>query len=210
MQKKTCCTFNVGFPAIRADGFKFMSHLSVKNAIVGFSLSLILLVYIIENLEFLYVPAFVNFIASGILAFSYRRSPFIFPVLFLYCYVVYSIFIGRYFAPEIAPRINAIIDYEYDGIGLILVSGTTAFLALLLKPPNHFYHSPLYSDNLRGERNLLLSLICLITGVLIELFFIDSDNTVFGGRASYSPIYEYGVIFYIFSLYFARGYHRIV
>lgn len=186
-----------------------MSHLPAKAALVGCSLSSMLLIYIIEDFQFLYVPAFINVVASGILAFLYRRSAFIFPVLFLYCYVVYSIFIGRYLVPEIAPRINGIIDYEYDGVGLIIVSATTAFIALLLRPPNNFYRSPLRSDNLTGERNILLSLFCLITGVLIELFFIDRQNTVFGGRASYSPIYEYGVIFYIFSFYFARGYHRI-
>lgn len=156
------------------------------------------------------LSAFLNVLSAVLLGFLYRRSPFLFPVLALYSYVLYSILIGRYLHPGLAEKINSIIDYSYDAEAIILVASTTLLLALLLKNPATFKASDKMLSGNRSRRNFILSFVCLCIGVAIQLLFIDSANTVHGGRASYSSTYEYGVIFYIFAFYFALGYPRSV
>jgi len=149
----------------------------------------------------LYIAAFINFIIAFGLAMQFKRSPFIFPILFLYAYTLYSIFIGRYYKPEIAP-INIIIDYGYDKSALLIILLVSIILVYLLKSSKNF-HLDFSQVFITKKTSKYFAFASLAAGVMMQLLYLDTS--IIGERAGYTPEYEYSIVFYIFALYYSHG-----
>ena len=85
------------------------------------------------NIEVLKILCLINLAFSLIPLFLHRRSPYLGPIFLVLSYVIYSIFIGRYFSPELAPAINAVIDYEFDFLGLFITFSFHIFFHIFFK-----------------------------------------------------------------------------
>ena len=138
-----------------------------------------------------------NLLISILSVIKFRRSPFFGPFFFILAYTVYSILIGRYLFPEIA-AINEIINYEYDFVGLILIYLFTTSISLQVK--NGVSRKYRIVPVSRSPKNLIISLVCLIVAVLSQFIF---STTVESGRAGYSAMYEYSIVFYIIALFYS-------
>ncbi len=150
-----------------------------------------------------HIAALVNFVLTAGLAFAYRKSAFLFPVLFLYAYVLYSIFVGRYYIPENSPVINNVIGNEQDENALFIVLGVTVVLTLMLKDPRGFFVFDPNSKEFASRGSAFLTIIALTVAVLLNVIYLD--NSQIGQRADYKPQYEYSVVFYILAFYYSRG-----
>lgn len=143
-----------------------------------------------------------NFIVSTITLYKNRNSPFGGPLFLFISYILYSILIGRYINPDDFP-INKIIDYNYDATAQLLI---LIFMAILML--NNFKNSILIlrPNNINSNIINIISISMALLGFLLTLLFTDKGSE---GEYGYSPLYEYSIIFFIFSLYYAKFANRI-
>lgn len=136
-----------------------------------------------------------NLIGVSLLFLRHRHSPFLGPLFLLLSYIFYSIWVGRYFQPERYP-INEIIDYSTDFEGLLILflfSATFSFFNI----SGTFNLKKTLGDN-RASTVLAVSLAFFALSLMYINSTVESD-----GRGGYTPLYEYSIIFFIFSIYYA-------
>lgn len=136
-----------------------------------------------------------NFVGALILFWRHRHSPFLGPLFILLSFIFYSIWVGRYFQPERYP-INEIIDYDNDFNGLLILflfSATFSFFEIkgVFKLNKKFI-------NIQASSLLAISLAIFA----LALMYLNSTS-LSGERGGYTPLYEYSIIFFIFSIYYA-------
>jgi hypothetical protein len=148
--------------------------------------------------------AIVNVLITFSLFLRFSKNPYVSIVLFFNFYIHYSALIGRYIAPEIAEKLNAIIDYRFD---LQALSSNFLFLIVIYYSLPFFCKHPPDRYFFQGNNNpnLIIVITLILIGVFLQVYFIDLENFYLEGRAHYSPLYEYSIVFYTLSLYYLRG-----
>ena len=133
------------------------------------------------------------------LMYKSRHNLLVFMVFSFIAYCNYSILYGRYIYPEIA-YINTVITSVYiDGIGInaLLLFMTT--ILVFLKPIQPVKQEYGYLMNEKHSNNLV-SWELFIVIILIGMLFLHPNAD--GGKAGYSPLYEYSTIFFIMGFYY--------
>jgi len=150
------------------------------------------------NIEVLKILCLINLAFSLIPLFLHRRSPYLGPIFLVLSYVIYSIFIGRYFSPELAPAINAVIDYEFDFLGLFITFLFIFFFTFFLK--SHQKIVLTIEPVSKSSKNIIISLGCIFVALCLQFIFMERVD---GARGNYSPIYEYSIVFCIPALFYS-------
>lgn len=138
--------------------------------------------------------------------FYYRNNAYFGPLILALLYLVYSAVIGRYLIYSNIP-FNDIVGYENDWNALFIIYIFSVSLLVLLERSRCSI-----SINSCCDSNVakFISLFSLGVGVLLQVFFLDTEDILSGDRAGYSPLYEYSVVFFIIALYYSNGQSRVL
>lgn len=140
----------------------------------------------------------INTIVALMGLIRFRKSPFIAPIFLVLAYVTYSITIGRYLFPEIAPNINGVIGLEFDFLGLFIV---LLFLSIFSVSLNKSLNTTInISPTSHSSVNTIISVVSIIIALIMQFSFM---RAVESGRGEYTPIYEYSIVFCIISLFYS-------
>jgi hypothetical protein len=143
---------------------------------------------------------FVNMALAIFGLLEFRKSPFLGPIWLALSYIFYSITIGRLVVPDIAESINNVIGYQYDLMGQFIIFLFILSLRILL-------HSDLkkFADIEFPKKNSVnntIAVAAIFVAITMQFFFSEAVD---GGRAAYTPVYEYSVVFCILSVFYARN-----
>ena len=134
------------------------------------------------------------------LTYISRKNILLFIVFFFITYCNYSILYGRYINPEIA-MINSVIESSYvDGLGINILLLFLTTILMFLKPIKKIEYDYGFLMN-ENRSNKLISWGAFLVIILIGIFFYTP--AIDGGRAGYSPLYEYSTIFFIIGFYYS-------
>lgn len=148
--------------------------------------------------DILVLLSIINTIIALIGLIRFRKSPFIAPVFLALAYVTYSITIGRYLFPEIAPNINGVIGLDFDFLGLFIVFLFVSIFSISL---NKSLNTPINISPINHSSvNNVISVVSIIIALIMQFSFMTAVES---GRGEYSPIYEYSIVFCVISLFYS-------
>lgn len=144
-------------------------------------------------------------IFSFLVVYISRKNPIIFISVILIAYTNYSIFVLRYFHPDILYINQYLIDDSLDSRGARVMAFFIVLLYYLIMKYKRLYpvsldakEATLFADS-RKSNSILVYTICAILVAIWGLFY--KFNV--GERSGYSPIYEYSTVFFIIGFYLA-------
>ncbi|MFZ7133080.1 MAG: hypothetical protein ACOWWR_12040 [Eubacteriales bacterium] len=150
--------------------------------------------------QFNIIIAFYVLALSIYITFKSRNNIAIFIMMLFITYCNYSILYGRYINPSIAQINEVIRSTYYDGVAINVMLLFMTTIYCFLKPINKV---DLSAGFLMSEKrtNRIITWGAMGIIVIISLLFYTPD--IGNGRAGYSPIYEYSIIFFILGLYYS-------
>lgn len=154
--------------------------------------------------DILVLLSVINTIVALMGLIRFRKSPYIAPIFLVLAYVTYSITIGRYLFPEIAPNINGVIGLEYDFLGLFIVFLFVSIFSISLSKS---LNTPVnIGPIIDSQLNDFISVVSIIVALIMQFSFMTAVES---GRGEYSPIYEYSIVFCIVSLFYSLNSPRL-
>lgn len=181
---------------------KLRNQTMIKLFVLLFNIFLIIFNVAFENYGqgFNIIIALYVLTLSLYVTFKSRNNIAIFVMMLFISYCNYSILYGRYINPSIAQINKVIKSLHYDGVAINVMLLFITIIYFFLKPINKVDLSAgfLMSEK-RSNRIITWGAMGII--VLISLLFYTPD--IGNGRAGYSPMYEYSIVFFILGLYYS-------
>ena len=151
-------------------------------------------------------------IYSSLLLFNARHNMLKFLSVLLILYSNFSFCVLRYFDPNILIVNEGITEEWIDLAAVRCVSLFTTALYILttygFKKTFISKQSSLFNELVPKRHNSSLVVISIIALVIIWFFFYDYSPDLTEGRAGYSPIYEYSIVFFILGFWYAGDHKR--